>query len=448
MYLNKGDLTVGPIRAHLVRLTLPMVTSLFAMISFQLVNTFYISRLGTDPLAAISFTFPVTYIVFSLFLGFGIATSSVVSRLLGEKRPDEASRIVTHSVLMVFAASLLMSFIGLVVFRPLFHAIGANDAMIELIRTYMTIYFCGMFFICLPVVNNAALRAGGDAKTPAIIITCAALANAALDPVLIFGLFGFPKLGLEGAAISTAVANICATLAGLYILRKRGLASLGHLKEFSQFKDSLKRILVIALPVGITSGLPSIVNSVILSLLAKSGSFAVAAFGVASRVEAFCFIIMMALASGMAPIIGQNYGARNYDRVRATIRDALLFCILWSVFVALVLGFGAKFFASVFSTDPDVRNYVVLYFVTVPFSYALSNIVNGWASAFNAMGKPQYGAGMLFLKLIVFLIPALYLGFHLGGAGGIFAAIAVINVLTGILFHIFGWKHATPRPAS
>lgn len=445
MYAGKGDLTTGPVRAHLVRLTLPMVTGLFALISFQLVNTFYISRLGTVPLAAISFTFPVTYIIFSLFLGFGIATSSVVSRLLGGHHTEDVRRVVSHALLMVFMLGLILSVCGIAFFHLIFRSLGADADMMALIKTYMMIYFGGVFFICLPVVVNASLRAAGDARTPAIIITAAALANAVIDPILIFGLFGFPRLELQGAAISTLLANVCATCTGLYIMRKRGMIGFEYFTDLSQFKDSMKRLLVIALPAGLTSGLPSIVNSVILRLLAKAGPYAVAAFGVVSRVEAFCFIIMMALASGMAPVIGQNYGAGKMDRVRRTIRDAIIFCVVWSLFVAAILGLFAGFFAGLFSKDINVQNYIVLYFLTVPVSYALSNIVNGWASAFNAMGKPQYGAGMLFLKQVVFLIPALYSGYAMAGVPGVFAAIAAVNIATGIVFHILGRKYATPR---
>lgn len=445
LYANKGDLTTGSIRAHLVRLSLPMVTGLFAMISFQLVNTFYISKLGTDALAAISFTFPVTYIIFSLFLGFGIAISSVVSRLIGEKQGEDVKRIVSHAILIVLGMSVLISLIGISLMQPIFHAIGADDNAIALIKNYMTLYFAGVFFICLPVVVNSTLRANGDALTPAVIIIAAAIGNAILDPILIYGLLGFPRLELQGAAISTLIANICASGSGLYVMHKRGLLTTQYLKNFIEFKDSLKRILVIAIPAGLTSGLPSIVNSVILALLAKSGAEAVAAFGVASRVEAFCFIVMMALASGMAPIIGQNWGANLIDRVRETLKNAIWFCIYWSLFVALVLGLYATFFAELFSDETGVQKYIVLYFLIVPLSYPLSNIVNGWASAFNAMGKPQVAAGMLFLKLIALLIPALYIGHHLAGVAGIFAAIAIVNIITGIAFHIFGWKYATAR---
>jgi putative MATE family efflux protein len=437
-YHIKGDLTEGSIGRHLVRLTLPMTASLFALISFQLVNAWYVSLLGTGPLAAFSFTFPVTYMIFSLFLGFGIATSSVVSRLIGEGRGEDVRRVVTHAILTVFGLSLVLTFLGLAFVDPLFRALGASRAATGEIRTYMEIYFGGMFFICLPIVINAALRARGDARTPALIIGGAALANAALDPVLMFGFFGLPPMGLQGAALGTLLSNIGATLAGLVIMNRRALVAARYLRDLFLIRDSWRRLLVIALPAGLTSGLPSVVNAVILERLALTGPAAVAAFGVATRVEAFCFIVMMALASGMAPLIGQNYGARRFERVGETLRLAISFCVAWSVLVALVLGLGANLFAGLFSDQADVRGYIALYFLLVPFSYALSNMANGWASAFNALGRPQIAAAMLFLKLVLLMVPAILLGDAIAGPAGVFAAIALVNLASGVGFHLYG----------
>lgn len=444
-YSNKGDLTTGNIRSHLLRLSIPMMWGIFAIISFQLVNTLYVSFLGTDSLAAISFTFPITFIIFAVFMGFGIAMSSVVSRLIGEKKTEDIRRVTTHGLVMVVIATLLVTCLGIFLMNPLFRAMGADEAMIDRIDDYMSIYFLGTVFICLPIVGNAALRASGDTMTPAMIMTTAAVANAILDPLLIFGLLGFPRLELQGAAISTVFANACAMLAGLYVLRKKNMICMSYLKDLSRFGDSAKRLLFIAIPAGLTSALPSILNSVIISLLSKTGAASVAAFGVVTRVEAFVFIVMMALSVGMGPIIGQNWGAGRYDRVRDTLKQALAFCVIWSVFVAVVLGIGGGLIAKGFSDDPAVRSLIVLYFILVPFSYPFANIVSGWGSAFNAMGRPQYSAGMIFLKMIVVLIPAVHLGYYIDGVTGIFAAIAIVNVITGIAFHAFGWTLTTRK---
>lgn len=446
-YANKGDLTTGDIRAHLVRLSIPMIWGIFAIISFQLVNTFYVSLLGTEPLAAITFTFPITFIIFAVFMGFGIAMSSVVSRLIGEKKTEDIRRVTTHGLIMVLIASCIVAIPGLVFMDPLFRAMGATENMLGMIDDYMIIYFVGTLFICMPIVGNAALRAAGDTRVPALIMSVAALSNALLDPLLIFGLFGFPRLELQGAAISTVLANGCAMVAGLYVLKRKDMICLSYVRNMSKFSDSAKRLLFVALPAGLTSAFPAILNSVIISLLSQSGAAPVAAFGVATRIEAFVFIIMMALAVGMGPIIGQNWGAGRFDRVQETLRQALTFCVAWSVIVAAGLGLFSDEIATMFTDDAGVRDYLVLYFILVPFSYPFSNLASGWGSAFNAMGKPHYSAGIVFIKMIALMIPAAYLGYYLFAIPGVFGAIAIVNVLTGIVFHTLGWS-ASLRKAS
>lgn len=444
-YANKGDLTTGPIRAHLIRLSVPMVWGICAIISFQLVNTFYISLLGTEKLAAITFTFPVTYTIFAIFMGFSIGMSSVVSRLIGERKTEDIRRVTTHGLLMVVVASIAVSALGLACMNPLFRAMGADDAALALIHDYMIIYFIGAVMICTPIVGNAAIRASGDSRVPAVIMTVAALANALLDPILIFGLFGFPRLELQGAAISTVLANGCAMLAGLYVLKRKDMVSLSYALNLGELRDSARRLLFIAIPAGLTSALPAVLNAVIIHLLARDGQAAVAAFGVVTRVEAFAFVVMMALAIGMGPIIGQNWGAARFDRVRETLKEALVFCVFWSILVALVMGLFAQPLAQVFSEDRAVQAVTVLYFLMVPFTYPLANIVSGWGSAFNAMGKPQYSAGMLFLKLIVLMIPAVHIGYTLYQVPGVFGAIAIVNIITGIAYHWFGWTTCTRK---
>lgn len=437
---SKYDLTEGSVSKHLVRMTIPMIWGIMAIISFQLVDAYYISRLGTAQLAAISYTFPITYGIFSIFIGFGIATSSVVSRMIGEKRTEDMKRVTSHSLLIVLITSILIAAIGIPVMDPLFTAMGANPEELEMIKAFMVPYFIGTFFVSMPVVGNAALRASGNATAPAIIMTIAAVTNAAINPVLIFGLFGFPRLELFGAAIGTIFANIFAMLAGLTLMYKRGMIDFSHIRNLFQFSDSAKRLLMIALPAGLTSMLPSVMGSVITHLLSREGPEAVAAYGAASRIEAFTLIVLMALSIGMAPIVGQNWGAQKMDRVKETVKTALIFCIGWSLLMAGILSLFAHPLSHVFSDDTAVQYYLALYLMIVPPTYFLGNLSNGWGSTFNAIGKPQISAGMLFIKVIILTIPAAYIGFHINGATGLFTGIAVVNCAAGLAYHLWAWN--------
>ncbi|MCC6598311.1 MAG: hypothetical protein IT559_05945, partial [Alphaproteobacteria bacterium] len=173
----------------------------------------------------------------------------------------------------------------------------------------------------------------------------------------------------------------------------------------------------------------------VLAILAGYGSEAVAAYGVVTRVEAFAFLLVLALAIGMAPIVGQNWGAEQYSRVHRTIRLAINFNLLWSGLAAIVLAVFAKAIGRAFSADPQVIYYAALFLWIVPFSYGVGNLVFGWSSAFNAMGKPQKAFTMIFVKSLLMTVPAVYIGAQLAGVIGVAVALAAANIASGALFH-------------
>ena len=385
-----------------------------------------------------TFTFPVTFFVFSIIMGFGIATSSVVSRLIGEGREEDVKRVTTHALALVFSVGVVMAIIGYLLRDVIFSAMGASDSLRPLIHDYMTTWFFGAAFMATPFVGNSAIRAAGSTLSPALIMIFAALFNAALAPLLVFGLYGFPRMELQGAALATVISNMLAMCLGLYVLiiKKKMILPLSRL-HIHDFGDSCKRLLFIAIPAGLTSAVPPVVNTVIIGLLAVYGEEAVAAFGIATRIEAFGMIILMALAVGMAPIIGQNFGARNFERVHETLRNAIAFSIFWSIGFSAILIFFGEVIASEFSTEPTVIYYAVLSFQIIAPSYMFHALVNGWSSAFNAMGKPQMSVYMTVIKMLVLMVPAVIIGAKLGGVIGLFIAISSVNVVTGLVFHFW-----------
>lgn len=435
---TRVDLKTGPVKDHLIRLTIPMIWGIAAIVSFQLVDTYYVSLLGTTELAAMTFTFPVTFFIFSIIMGFGIAMSSVVSRLIGEGREADVRRVTTHGLILVFGIGCALAIIGYLFRDAIFAGLGADETMRPLIHDYMTIWFFGVPFMATPFAGNSAIRASGSTLAPAVIMVSVALFNAALAPLLVFGAWGFPRLELQGAAIATVISNAIAMAAGLYILgvRKKMLLPFSEI-NFQKFGDSAKRLMFIALPVGLTSAVGPAVNMVVTALLSNYGSEAVAAFGIATRIEAFAFILLMALAVGMGPIIGQNYGAGNFARVEETLNKAIGFSVVWCIAIGGILILLAEKIAAIFSDDPIVIYYTALSFIIIAPTYMFNSLVNGWSSAFNAMGKPQISFAMTCIKMILLMIPALFIGAELGGIAGVFAAISLVNLVTGFAFHLW-----------
>jgi len=204
---NSARLTQGPVGGSIRSLMVPMLMGMVALISYNVADTYFVGQLGTLELAAISFTFPVSFIVGAVTMAFGIGTSSVVARLLGANKREDVERVAIHAMLLGIVTGIVVVTIGLLTIDPVFTLLGADDTTLPIIHRYMRIYYWGGIFLVVPMITNSVLRASGNAKTPAMIMTFAAVINIILDPILIFGLFGMPRLEVEGAAIATVVAN-------------------------------------------------------------------------------------------------------------------------------------------------------------------------------------------------------------------------------------------------
>jgi putative MATE family efflux protein len=184
-----------------------MAIGLISLNSYSIADTYFVGQLGTLPLAAMGFTFPVSFALVAIGLGVGIGASSLLARLLGNGDRASVQRITTHAMLLATALGLIVMVAGLATIEPVFTMLGADAQTLPLIREYMEVYYFGGFLLILPMVGNFAMRAAGDARAPAIILTTSAAINIVLDPILIFGWFGFPALELRGAAIATVIGE-------------------------------------------------------------------------------------------------------------------------------------------------------------------------------------------------------------------------------------------------
>ncbi|MDE0043872.1 MAG: MATE family efflux transporter, partial [Candidatus Poribacteria bacterium] len=222
--IQKGKsarLLKGSVGKTLVSLAIPMGLGLAAIFLFNIVDTFYVGQLGAKPLAAMGFTFPVTYIVMSVAMGFSVGASSTISRAIGEGQQDKVRRLTTDVVVLSVLIVTLFAMIGLTSLRRIFTLMGADAETLELISDYMIPWFLGVGLLGIPIVSNGAIRATGDTKSPAIIMAIAGLVNIVLDPFLIFGIGPFPRLELRGAALASVISWSLTFAATIWILGKR-----------------------------------------------------------------------------------------------------------------------------------------------------------------------------------------------------------------------------------
>ena len=429
---NKALLVEGSIGKILVTLTIPMIFGMVGIIAFNLVDTFFVGRLGTRELAALSFTFPVVMVIGSLALGLGTGASAVISRAIGEQDTKKVRRLTTDALVLSVLLVGAFVFVGFLTIDPLFRLLGASPELLPLIRQYMVIWYPGMVFLVVPMVGNNAIRATGDTKTPAIIMLMAAVLNTLIDPLLIFGLGPFPRLELAGAAIATVIARAVTLAVALWVLHFRDRMTTLELPSLKAMSSSWKSILYIGLPTAGTRIIGPISIGVVTRLLASYGPEAVAGFGVAIRIEFFALTVIIALASVVGPFVGQNWGAGRLDRVTTGLKYSNRFSMVWGAAMLLVLGAAAGWIAPLFNDNPEVISTTVLYLMIVPISYGAHGVLHISNTALNVLQRPFHAAALIAGQMFLLYIPMAHLGSRAFGLWGIFAGIVIALCIGGI----------------
>lgn len=418
-------------------MTLPMIVGMVVLMTFGLVDTFFIGMLGTQELAAISFTFPVTFTVISLNIGLGIGTSAIIAKLLGAGQHDQAKETATGALMLTMVLAVVLAIVGVVTIAPIFRLMGADEAQLVLIREYMLVWYGAGVFLAMPMVGNSVLRASGDTKTPSYVMAFGGFINVILDPILIFGWGPVPAFGIQGAAIATLVAWAIGLFYILYVLAiKRKLMEPKFL-NWQQLKRSTGGILKIGLPASGANMLTPIATGVVTAIVAGYGPEAVAAWGVGGRLESIASIVVLSLSMSLPPFLSQNFGANKLDRVRQAYSLSVKFVIVWQLLIFVLLAILSGVIAAIFTNEPAVAETIVLFLVIVPIGYGLQGVTILTNSSFNAIHMPMSALSLNGMRLFVFFVPFSYLGSYWFDLPGLFWAAVLANLTVGCIAFVW-----------
>ena len=430
---TRGDLTTGPVGQNLRRQATPFALSLVAIFSFDAIDLFFISRLGDAPLAAISFTFPIIWLIYAIAIGFEAAAASCVSRAVGRKDHEQARRLTTDTVILGCLVAFVLCFIGLATIKPVFSLLGATDDLQPIISEYMrTWYWVAPMDIAL-WTSLAAIRARGNSLLESKIITASALLNLAFDPILIFGLFGFPALGVRGAALATVIATGILLVYTLYHLHFHLRVYANPIAPLKKIFESWRHMLVIGIPAVINNAIIPVSNAIVVAMIAAIGVDAVAGFGVAMRIEPIFLIPFYALSAVSSPFFGQNFGSGKFDRLFEARRVLAKISLLLGLGLAVTLVLVSGPLTSLFSESESIRKVAMDYLWIVPVSYGAYGLVMSVNAGFNGMGHPAPGVWISVLRVIIVFLPLAFLGRWLFGLPGLFAASTISNLLMGLV---------------
>jgi len=442
---DRHGLLSAPIGRVLLNMALPNLIGIMTILGGSLVDIFFISKLGTEALAAVSFTFPVTLVISSIGIGIGAGVSTNLGRLIGSGHAPESKVFLYDALCMTLLIIWGLSILGCIFIDPMFSLLGANSVSLPLINDYMWYWYLGAPALVLLMVGNQGLRATGDTRSPAKIMMLAAIVNLILDPLLIFGIGPFPRLEVQGAAIATTLSWVVAMLlSGYLIIVKRKLV------EFARFEVGRlilhwKALAHIAHPAALMNLINPVANGIIMAMLAHIDYAGVAAFGAGIRLESVLLLVAMALSSSLMPFIAQNLGANQPARAKKALLMSLQFVFVFQTLLFIPLYFNADAIAALFTNDPLVIDWLSFYIMVLPAAYGPLGIVIIFATSLNAYHRPLSSLVINLCRLVLLMLPLAALGSYIGGVKGLLLALPITNTLMGLACYYLATKISEPK---
>lgn len=445
MTTKTGAFLTGSILRHTIVMTLSSGAGLLAIFLVDLADLYFISLLGEDALAAaVGYAGTLLFFFTSISIGLAIAMGALVSRALGAGDEDRARNVAGSIATIIVVLGIVSTVLLLVFTGPLLTLIGATGEARDYAASFLRITAIGTPFLMLGMAGGALLRAHGDARRAMTTTLSAAVINAILDPLLIFT----AGLGLEGAAIATVIARITLFVVAWWpILRIHdGIAR----PSVASLRADTGVVFGIAGPAMLTNVATPIGFAVVTRMIATFGTQAVAGYAVIGRLTPFAFCLVFGLSGAVGPIIGQNFGAGRFDRVREAMRTALIFVALYVLAVSALLFVFREPIADLFNTTGEARDLVILFCGPLALAFFFNAALFTTNAAFNNLDRPTYAALLNWGRHTLGTLPFAWLGAQWMGAGGVligqYAGGAIFAVLSIWMARRLIDGHATGAP--
>lgn len=407
--LQENKMGVLPVGRLLASMAIPMMFSMLLQALYNVVDSYFVSRISQDAFNALSLSFPLQSLMIALASGTGLGVNTLIARSLGEKRQDAADRTANTAVVLFLLCYAVFAAVGFFLSGPFFRAQTDVAAIVEAGTTYCTICLGFSFGIFYQFCFERFLQATGRTMLSMITQVTGALINIVLDPILIFGLLGFPAMGVRGAAIATVLGQIVSAVIGLFINLRRNPDIHLHLSEMRLHGDVAASVYRIAFPSILMQSIGSFLVFGLNQILLTFSTVATAVYGAYFKLQSFIFMPVFGLNNGMVPIISYNYGARRPDRVRRTIRLSVCAAVGIMVLGMLIFELFPAQLLRIFDADAAMLRDGVPAFRIIATSYLFAGFCIIAGSVFQAIGNPFHSLLVSICRQMVVLLPAAYL---------------------------------------
>ncbi|MBP3570232.1 MAG: MATE family efflux transporter [Lachnospiraceae bacterium] len=424
----------------LISMAVPMMLSMLVQALYNVVDSIFVARISEDALTAVSLAFPVQNLLIALGTGTGVGINALLSKSLGEKNQKLANKVAHNGILLMLFSAIACALFGVFGSRWFFTTQTDDLVLIEYGTQYLTIVMSCSFGIFGQFITERLLQATGRTTLSMYTQLLGAVTNLILDPILIFGWFGLPAMGITGAAVATVLGQIISAVFGFWLNIKKNPEIQLNMKELVPDGAVIKKIYSVGIPSIIMGSIGSVMTYGMNLILMGFSSTAAAVFGVYFKLQSFIFMPVFGLNNGMVPIIAYNYGAKKKDRMLRTMKLAIMYAvgIMFVGFLVMQI-FPVQLF-SLFEASADMLAIGVpaLRFISISFLFAGFCIIAG--STFQALGNGMLSMIVSIARQLVVLLPVAYLFSLTGNLNLIWLALPIAELMSVVLSGVFLYR--------
>lgn len=416
--IKENKMGTQNINSLLLSMAIPMMISMLVQALYNVVDTMFVSRLGQDSLTALSLAFPVQNLLIAVGVGTGVGVNALLSRSLGEKNFKRANKVAENGIFLCAVSSFVIMILGIFCVEPYFNSFGTTENVVLLGTQYLSICMIFSFGLFGQTMYEKLLQSTGKTAYSMIVQLVGAVINIILDPIMIYGYLGFPEMGVMGAAIATVTGQIIALILAVIINRKYNreisVSVKGVVKPSGEV---IKRIYAVGVPSICMASIGSVMNVCLSQTMrlfdAATAATGQAVFGIYFKLQSFVFMPIFGLNNGMVPIVAYNFGAKNKERIKRTIKLAIVYATGIMIVGFMLFQIVPEKLLMIFDTGKDdMKNMIeigipMMRFISISFLVAGYCIVAG--SVFQALGKGMLSLWVSVSRQLIVLVPVAFL---------------------------------------
>jgi putative MATE family efflux protein len=428
---------IMPVGKLLFSMSIPMMISMLVQALYNIVDSIFVAQISENALTAVSLANPIQMLMIAVGAGTGVGVNALLSRSLGEKNHAKASEVAQTGIFLALMTYLVFLFIGLFLVKPFFYAQTNDPEIIEYGIQYLSIVCCCSFGIYAQFIFERILQATGRTAHTMVTQMAGAIINIIFDPILIFGWFGLPALGVRGAAIATVIGQVIAGVAAYFMNVYANKDVNVSMKGFRPSGVMIRQIYQIGIPSIIMQSIGSVTTFAMNNILLMFSSTAATVFGVYFKLQSFIFMPVFGLTNGMIPIVAYNFGARNKKRITGTIKLSVAMAVSIMFVGLLVFQFLPKTLLSLFDASAHMVSIGVPALRTISWSFVFAGYCIILSAVFQALGNGVYSMLISIARQLVIIIPVAFIFAKLFGLDMVWWSYPIAEIASVILCTFF-----------